>query len=83
MNFQVNELDGLAQIDGGTTSGLKQGDRLLVIDQTRIPDRVLEPGALAELSLVQVVQVEEDSAIIERTAGAPLIEATGKVALPF
>ena len=58
MNFQVNELDGLARIDGGTTSGLKQGDRLLVIDQARIPDRVLEPGTLAELSLVQVVQVE-------------------------
>ena len=83
MNFQINELDGLARIDGGTTSGLKQGDRLLVIDQARIPDRVLEPGTLAELSLVQVVQVEEDSAIIEHTAGAPLIEATGKVALPF
>ena len=83
MNFQITELDGLAQIDGGTTSGLKQGDRLLVIDQARIPGRVLEPGTLAELSLVQVVQVEGDSAIIEHTAGAPLIEATGKVALPF
>ena len=83
MNFQITELDGLAQIDGGTTSGLKQGDRLLAIDQARIPGRVLEPGTLAELSLVQVVQVEGDSAIIEHTAGAPLIEATGKVALPF
>ncbi len=83
MNFQITELDGLAQIDGGTTSGLKRGDRLLVIDQARIPGRVLEPGTLAELSLVQVVQVEGDSAIIEHTAGAPVIEATGKVALPF
>lgn len=83
VNFQINDLNGSVQIDGGATSGLKKGDRLLVIDRARIPDRVLEPGALAELSLAHVVKVEGDSAIIEHAAGAPLTEATGKVALPF
>jgi hypothetical protein len=33
--------------------------------------------------LAQVVKVEADSAIIEHAAGAPLRDATGKVALPF
>ena len=83
VNFQINDVNGSVQIDGGATSGLKKGDRLLVIDRARIPDRVLEPGALAELSLAHVVKVEGDSAIIEHAAGAPLTEATGKVALPF
>lgn len=83
VNFQITDLSGSVHIDGGSTSGLKAGDRLLVIDQARIPDRVLEPGALAELSLAQIVKVEGDSAIIEHAAGAPLTEATGKVALPF
>jgi hypothetical protein len=83
VNFQITDANGAVRIDGGMTSGLKVGDRLLVIDQARIPDRVLEPGALAELSLAQVVKVEGDSAIIEHAAGAPLLDATGKVALPF
>jgi hypothetical protein len=83
VNFQITESNGEVKIDGGMTSGLKTGDRLLVIDQVRIPDRVLEPGALAELSLAQVVKIEGDSAIIEHAAGAPLRDATGKVALPF
>ena len=83
VNFQITEADGRVEIDGGITAGLKTGDRLLVIDGERIPGRVLEPGALAELTLAQVVQVENDLAIIQYSAGAELIDATGKVALPF
>ena len=83
VNFQITEADGRVQIDGGITSGLKTGDRLLVIDGERIPGRILEPGALAELSLAQVVRVEDDLAIVQYAAGAQLIDASGKVALPF
>ena len=81
--FKLLKLDGRVEIDGGITAGLKTGDRLLVIDGERIPGRILEPGALAELTLAQVVQVENDLAIIQYAAGAELIDATGKVALPF
>jgi hypothetical protein len=83
VNFQITKADGRVEIDGGITAGLKTGDRLLVIDGERIPGRVLEPGVLAELTLAQVVQVEDDLAIIQYAAGAELIDATGKVALPF
>ena len=83
LNFQITETDGRVEIDGGITAGLKKGDRLLVIDGKRIPGRVLEPGTLAELSLAQVVLVEDDLAVIQYAAGAQLIDATGKVALPF
>jgi hypothetical protein len=83
VNFQITEADGRVQIDGGITAGLKTGDRLLVIDEERIPSRILEPGVLAELSLAQVVRVEDDLAIIQYAAGAQLIDASGKVAMPF
>ena len=83
VNFQVTESGDLVRIDGGATSGLRMGDRLLVLDQTRVPKRVLEPGALAELSLAQVVRIEDDSAVLEYAAGAPLTGAAGKVALLF
>ena len=72
-----------AQLDAGQEAGLQVGDRLLLIDAERIPNRVLEPGTLAELSLVQVVSVETGSAEVAYAAGAPITDATGKVALPF
>ena len=83
VNFDISETSDSVRIDGGMTSGLQMGDRLLILDQARLPGRVLEPGALAELSLAQVVQVEDDTALLEYTAGAPLLDATGRVALPF
>jgi sugar/nucleoside kinase (ribokinase family) len=67
----------------GSDAGLRTGDQLLLIDESRIPSRVLEPGALADLSLVEVVAVEADQATLEYRAGAPISDATGKVALPF
>jgi hypothetical protein len=71
------------QIDGGASSGIRVGDQLLIIDRNTIPQRSLEPGALAELSLVQVTQTFENHATIERIAGASLQQIGGRVALPF
>ena len=71
------------QIDGGTSSGIRVGDQLLIIDRDTIPQRSMEPGALAELSLVQVTQTFENHATIELVAGASLQQTGGRVALPF
>jgi hypothetical protein len=71
------------QIDGGASSGIRVGDQLLIIDRNTIPQRSLEPGALAQLSLVQVTQTFENHATIERIAGASLQQIGGRVALPF
>ena len=60
------------QIDGGTSSGIRVGDQLLIIDRDTIPQRSMEPGALAELSLVQVTQTFENHATVELVAGASL-----------
>ena len=71
------------QIDGGTSSGIRIGDQLLIIDRDTIPQRSMDPGALAELSLVQVTQTFEIHATIELVAGASLQQTGGRVALPF
>ena len=83
IHFSVAQDSDQFVLDGGLTSGLTVGDRLLLMDQSRIPSRVLEPGTLAELSLVQVMSLDEDSAVIEMKAGAPINGVAGKVALPF
>lgn len=83
IHFAVARQDDHFTLDGGVSSGLALGDRLLLLDQSRIPSRVLEPGTLAELSLVEVISVDEDTAVIEMKAGAPINGVAGKVALPF
>lgn len=83
IRFQLTEVSGGLEVNGGADAGLRTGDQLLLIDESRIPSRVLEPGALADLSLVEVVAVEADQATLEYRAGAPISDATGKVALPF
>ena len=83
IRFEIAKVaDGL-EVDGGTDAGLRPGDQLLLIDESRIPSRVLEPGALADLSLVEVVAVDRNQATLEYRAGAPISRAAGKVALPF
>jgi hypothetical protein len=83
IRFQITEGAGTLEMDGGSNAGLRTGDQLLLIDASRIPSRVLEPGALADLSLVEVVAVDADQATLQYRAGAPISDATGKVALPF
>ena len=83
VHFEASSTDGKITLDGGADSGLAVGDRLLLLNPDRIPSRVLEPGTLAELSLVSVVSVQNDLSIIDYLAGAPISEAPGKVALLF
>ena len=83
IRFEITQVSGGIEVDSGADAGLRKGDQLLLIDENRIPSRVLEPGALADLSLVEVVAVEADRATLEYRAGAPISDATGKVALPF
>lgn len=70
-------------IDGGQVSGMRVGDRVLVMDRRLIPTRTLEPGALRTLALARVVRVSDTQAEIVAVAGAPLDELEHKVALPF
>lgn len=84
MHFYLAESDSAdVTINAGTHSGIRLGDRLLVLDEARVPSRILEPGTLAQLSLVEVTQVSADSAVVAQTAGATIEDVAHKVAIPF
>ena len=83
VKFLLTRQNETLSLDGGVDAGLRAGDQLLLLDETRIPARMLEPGMLAQLSLVEITDVEADRATLEYRAGAPISDTTGKVAIPF
>jgi hypothetical protein len=67
----------------GTASGFRAGDRVLVMDRDRLPQRLVEPGALGQLAMAEVVQVLKDRVQLKQIAG-PAMPAHGYwVALPI
>ena len=67
----------------GTASGFRAGDRVLVMDRDRLPQRLVEPGALGQLAMAEVVQVHKDRVQLKQIAG-PAMPAHGYwVALPI
>ena len=83
MQFRLSNAGTSFRLHGGAASGLEAGDRLLVLNSSKIPRRIFEPGTLAELSLIEVVSVETDEAEVEYRAGAPIQVTADTVALPF
>lgn len=74
--------DGL-QLQAGVGSGLRPGDRVLLINPSHIPSQMLEPSATQHLALAQVVKVGSDRTELELLAG-PALPAQGHwMALPL
>ena len=82
--FQVLNREGAARyrIAAGHTSGLKVGDRLVMVDPQKIPGRVLEPKALDRLALAQVDSLGPYYAELKQVAGPALPGGTSWVAVP-
>ena len=82
--FQVLTREGTSRyrIAAGHTSGLKLGDRLVMVDPQKIPGRVLEPKALDRLALAQVDSVGPYYAELRHVAGPALPASTPWVAVP-
>jgi hypothetical protein len=74
--------DGL-QLQAGFDSGLRSGDRVLLMSPTHIPSQMLEPGATEHLALAQVVKVGPDRSELQQLAGPPLAAQGHWVALPL
>ena len=71
--FQVLKIQSdTYRINGGSMSGLKVGDRLVVADKDKIPNRVLEPSALNKMAMTQVTSVSGYYADLKQIAGPPL-----------
>lgn len=67
----------------GTASGFRAGDRVLVMDRDRLPQRLVEPGTLGQLAMAEVVQVRKDRVELKQIAGPALPSHGHWVALPI
>ena len=82
--FQVLNREGASRyrIAGGHTSGLKVGDRLVMVDPQKIPGRTLEPKSLDRMALAQVDSLGPYYAELKQVAGPSLPAGTPWVAVP-
>lgn len=81
-HVQRNGAEGL-QLLGGYQSGLRPGDRVLVVNPSHIPSQMLEPGATQHLALAQVVKVGPDLTELQQLAGPALAPQGRWMALPL
>jgi hypothetical protein len=67
----------------GQGSGLRPGDRVLLMNPSHVPSRLLEAGATQHLALAEVVKVGRRQTQLQQLAG-PVLPAHGQwVALPL
>lgn len=70
-------------LQAGQGSGLRPGDRVLLMNPAHVPTRVLEPGATQHLALAEVVRIGRHQTELQQLAG-PALPAHGQwVALPL
>ena len=70
-------------LQAGQGSGLRPGDRVLLMNPSHVPSRVLEPGATQHMALAEVVRIGRHQTELQQLAG-PSLPAHGQwVALPL
>lgn len=70
-------------LQAGMESGLRAGDRVLLINPSHVPSQMLEPGATQHLVLAQVVNVGRDRTELQQLAGPTLAAQSHWMALPL
>jgi hypothetical protein len=70
-------------LQAGIDSGLRPGDRVLLINPSHVPSQMLEPGATQHLALAQVVTVGRDRTELQQLAGPTLAAQGHWMALPL
>lgn len=73
----------LLQLHAGIGSGLRQGDRVLLMNPSHVPSRMLEAGAAQHLALAQVVKVGTNRTELQQLAGPALAAHGHWMALPL
>lgn len=77
-----NAPDELAVL-AGQGSGLRAGDRVLLINRARLPSQILEVDASMSMALAEIRQVGAQQSTLAVLAGPPLPDQGDWVALPF
>lgn len=84
VQFHVRRTDSdKLTLQAGIDSGLRPGDRVLLINPSHVPSQMLEPGATEHLALAQVVTVGRDRTELQQLAGPTLATQGHWMALPL
>ena len=73
----------MLELQAGFDSGLRPGDRVLLMDPSHVPARMLEPGLAQHLALAQVVKVGPLRTELQQLAGPALASHGAWMALPL
>jgi hypothetical protein len=71
------------ELQAGFDSGLRPGDRVLLMNPAHVPARMLEPGVAQHLALAQVVKVGPHHTELQQLAGPALASHGAWMALPL
>jgi hypothetical protein len=71
------------ELQAGLDSGLRPGDRVLLMNPSHVPSRMLEPGVAQHLALAQVVKVGPHRTELQQLAGPALAPNGAWMALPL
>jgi hypothetical protein len=71
------------ELQAGFDSGLRPGDRVLLMDPAHVPARMLEPGVAQHLALAHVVKVGPHRTELQQLAGPALASHGAWMALPL
>jgi hypothetical protein len=84
VQFHVRRQGGNAlQLQAGQGSGLRPGDRVLLMNPSHVPSRMLEAGAAQHLALAEVVRVGLHRTELQQLAGPALASQGPWMALPL
>jgi hypothetical protein len=72
-------------VGGGSYNGLREGDRLVLVNSRELPKRVLHAGVANRMALAQVAQAGKAQSTLRQVAGPTLTPAPGSawVAMPY
>jgi hypothetical protein len=84
VQFNVTPSKALGwSLQAGIGNGLKVGDRVLVLNATRIPARIFEPGSIQDLAIAEVIRVGRRQTELRPLAGTVNPGPGEWVALPL
>ncbi len=80
---QRDELSPALKLQAGAASGLRAGDRVLLLQPGWVPSRILDPRAVDHLALAEVVQTGPRQTDLRQLAGPPLARQGEWIAMPL
>ncbi len=83
LHFALHREGGALTLHAGAPSGLRQGDRVVLVNKHDIPAQVLHAGVVSRLALAKVESIEGQRSTLRQVAGPPVPAQGDWVALPL